>query len=154
MGVSPVCAVYFSPRGGCTEQVVQVIDRAQDRILVQAYSFTSRPIAEALERAHRRGLAVEVILDHGQRSDGRSVAQALLAAGVPVEFDAAHAIAHNKVIVVDGVTVVTGSFNFTQAAEERNAENLLVIQDRAVAQRYEDNWREHQRHSRQATAAN
>jgi len=63
------------------------------------------------------------------------------------KIDAQHAIAHNKVIIIDGETVITGSFNFTKAAEEKNAENLLVIRDKKLAERYTKNWQEHERHS-------
>jgi hypothetical protein len=63
-------------------------------------------------------------------------------------IDDKHAIAHNKVMVIDGRTVLTGSFNFTKAAEEKNAENLLVIEDAALAKRYADNWADHAGHSR------
>jgi phosphatidylserine/phosphatidylglycerophosphate/cardiolipin synthase-like enzyme len=66
---------------------------------------------------------------------------------IPVKIDAAHAIAHNKVIVIDEEIVITGSFNFTKAAEEKNAENLLVIRDKKLAERYTENWQEHERHS-------
>jgi phosphatidylserine/phosphatidylglycerophosphate/cardiolipin synthase-like enzyme len=50
-------------------------------------------------------------------------------------------------MVIDGQTVITGSFNFTKAAEERNAENLLVIQDADLARKYAENWRNHLKHS-------
>jgi phosphatidylserine/phosphatidylglycerophosphate/cardiolipin synthase-like enzyme len=63
----------------------------------------------------------------------------------PISFQ--HAIAHNKVMIIDGETVITGSFNFTKAAEESNAENLLVIRDKKLAERYIKNWQEHERHS-------
>ena len=62
-------------------------------------------------------------------------------------IDANHAIAHNKVIVIDGETVVTGSFNFTKAAQEKNAENVLIIRDPAVAAQYAQNWETHRQHS-------
>ena len=70
-------------------------------------------------------------------------------------IDDKHAIAHNKVMVIDGHVVITGSFNFTKAAEESNAENLLVIDDVDLAQKYAKNWQEHLAHSvpYQATAA-
>jgi len=58
--------VYFSPRGGCTEAVVENLNKATNSVLVQAYSFTSTPIARALVNAHQRGVKVEVILDRGQ----------------------------------------------------------------------------------------
>jgi phosphatidylserine/phosphatidylglycerophosphate/cardiolipin synthase-like enzyme len=69
-------------------------------------------------------------------------------AGIPTWVDGAHSIAHNKVMVIDGETVVTGSFNFTKAAEEHNAENLLVIhQTPELARLYADNWEVHRGHS-------
>jgi phosphatidylserine/phosphatidylglycerophosphate/cardiolipin synthase-like enzyme len=67
--------------------------------------------------------------------------------GIPTQIDSRHAIAHNKVMIIDGETVIPGSFNFTKAAEEKNAENLLIIRDKALARRYLDNWQEHAGHS-------
>ena len=64
-----------------------------------------------------------------------------------MKIDAQHAIAHNKVMIIDGEAVITGSFNFTKAAEANNAENLLVIRDRKLAERYIWNWQEHEKHS-------
>lgn len=144
---APVCDVYFSPRGGCTEQIVHAIGGATRQILVQAYSFTSPPIAQALIEARGRGVDVRVIVDKSQRSEDHTVADDLQAAGVPVLVDAAHAIAHNKIIVIDGQRVITGSFNFTKSAEERNAENVLVLRDAAISGRYARNWEEHAGHS-------
>ena len=62
-------------------------------------------------------------------------------------IDGKHAIAHNKIIIIDGQTVITGSFNFTNQAEDHNAENLLVIRDHGLAQRYLANWHDHEAHS-------
>jgi phosphatidylserine/phosphatidylglycerophosphate/cardiolipin synthase-like enzyme len=146
-GTSLPIDVYFSPQGGCTEAVVHELEAARASVLVQAYSFTSAPIAKALVDAHRRGVRVQVILDKGQRTEKYSSATFLLDAGVPTAIDAAHAIAHNKVMVIDGGTIITGSFNFTTAAEQHNAENLLVIRDRRLAETYAANWDAHARHS-------
>ena len=90
---------------------------------------------------------MEVILDKSQRTQKYSSATFLHNQGIPVKIDARHAIAHNKVMIIDGETVITGSFNFTKAAEENNAENLLVIRDKKLAERYARNWQEHERHS-------
>jgi phosphatidylserine/phosphatidylglycerophosphate/cardiolipin synthase-like enzyme len=139
--------VYFSPQGGCTEAVVDQLRHARSTILVQAYSFTSAPIAKALVEAHRRHVKVEVLLDKSQRTEKYSSATYIYNNGIPCYIDARHAIAHNKIIVIDGQTVLTGSFNFTKAAEENNAENLLVIHDRELADRYTQNWHEHRQHS-------
>ena len=139
--------VFFSPNGGCTEAVVENVGKAKLTILVQAYSFTSAPIAKALVDAEKRGVKVQVILDKSQRTEKYSDADFLLHEGVPTFIDAKHAIAHNKIIIIDSHTVLTGSFNFTKAAEENNAENLLVIDDAALAKKYTENWQSHLGHS-------
>jgi len=146
---APVWQVHFSPSGGATEAIIEALDHARSSILVQAYSFTSETIAQALARAHGRGVQVLVLLDKSQRTQKYTVAALLSHAGIPTLFDEAHAIAHNKVMIIDNRIVVTGSFNFTKAAEERNAENLLVISDVDLADRYTENWRSHQAHSEQ-----
>ncbi len=130
-GAVPV-EVYFSPSGGCTEAVVRELSAARSTVLVQAYSFTSAPIAKALVDAHMRGVQVQVILDKSQRTEKYSEADFLVNAGIPTFIDAQHPIAHNKVMVIDGQTVITGSFNFTRAADEGNAENLLEGARRAL----------------------
>ena len=144
---TPILKVYFSPRRGCTVAVIRELANAKTTIFVQAYSFTSAPIAKALVDAHKRGVKVEVILDRSQRTDKYSSSTFFFNKGISLRIDAQHAIAHNKVMVIDGETVITGSFNFTRAAEEKNAENLLVIRDKNLAERYSANWREHEKHS-------
>jgi phosphatidylserine/phosphatidylglycerophosphate/cardiolipin synthase-like enzyme len=143
----PPIEVYFSPKGGCTEAVVKELNAAKDSVLVQAYSFTSVPIAKALVDAHKRGVKIQVILDKSQRTEKYSSADFVQHAGIPIRIDDKHAIAHNKVMVIDGQIVITGSFNFTKAAEESNAENLLVIRDKEIADKYAANWKIHADHS-------
>jgi phosphatidylserine/phosphatidylglycerophosphate/cardiolipin synthase-like enzyme len=90
---------------------------------------------------------VQVILEKSQRTELYSSADFLPNQGVPTTVDANHAISHNKVMVIDGETVITGSFNFTKAAQERNAENVLIVPDRALAAWYTQNWQAHAQHS-------
>lgn len=139
--------VYFSPHGGCTAAIIQEIDRAKTEILVQAYSFTSQPIAKALLTAHNRGIKVKAIFDRSQKSDKYTSATFMANAGIPTYIDSAHANAHNKVMIIDRETVITGSFNFTKAAEEKNAENLLIIKSKDLTKPYTDNWNNHKDHS-------
>ena len=139
--------VYFSPRGGATSAIVQTIDDAKSTVLVQAYSFTSEPIAEALAKANGRGVDVQVLLDKSQRTQKYTATHLLIQAGISVLIDGSHAIAHNKIIIIDNETVIKGSFNFTKAVEERNAENLLIIRNKGLAILYIDNWRNHKSHS-------
>ena len=74
---------YFSPNGGCTQAVVSALSTAQKSILVQAYSFTSAPIARALVDAKKRGVDVQVILDKTNRSDRYTAATFLANEGIP-----------------------------------------------------------------------
>jgi len=144
---SDVEEVYFSPHGGCAQAIVDNLNWAEKYVRVQAYSFTSKPIAEALIAAYKRGVDVKVLLDKSQPHAKGCKIDMLVDAGIPVMIDKKHAIAHNKVIIIDGVTVLTGSFNFTTAAEDKNAENLLVIRDKVVARKYRNNWNSHSKHS-------
>ena len=144
---SPNWSVYFSPTGGCTEAIIKELNNAKTSVLVQAYSFTSAPIAKALLNAHKRGVRVDVLLDKSQRKEEYSSADFLVNSGIPTKIDAVHAIAHNKIMIIDGEIVITGSFNFTKAAEEKNAENLLVIRDKALVAKYTENWKLHADHS-------
>jgi phosphatidylserine/phosphatidylglycerophosphate/cardiolipin synthase-like enzyme len=139
--------VCFTPGGNCTELIVNAVGQAKTSILVQAYSFTSAPIAKALLDAYRRGVRVEVILDKSQRSEKYSSADFLANQGVPTMIDAEHTISHNKVMIIDNELVITGSFNFTKAAQEKNAENVLIIRDKALADQYSQNWQVHAQHS-------
>jgi len=143
----PAWHVYFSPNHGATKAVVDALNAAKATVLVQAYSFTSAPIAKALVEARARGVDVQVILDRRETGTKYSSADFVAHAGIVTLIDGSHAIAHNKVMIIDGDTVITGSFNFTTAAERQNAENLLMIHDRALAARYTENWRAHAAHS-------
>jgi phosphatidylserine/phosphatidylglycerophosphate/cardiolipin synthase-like enzyme len=139
--------VFFSPNGGCTKAIVSELGMAKSEVLVQAYSFTSRAIAEALLNAQKRGVSIQIILDKSNLSDRYSAADFTAHAGISTYIDAQHSIAHNKIMIIDNEVVITGSFNFTRAAEVKNAENLLVIRSKELAKIYRDNWREHKEHS-------
>ena len=143
--------VYFSPKGGAQDAIVKTIAKAKETIYVQAYSFTSAPIAEALVDAHKRGVKVVAILDKSQKTERYSGATFLANAGIPVLIDDAHAIAHNKVMLIDRKTLITGSFNFTKGADEKNAENLLIMENPDLARIYMENLEKHRKHSEEYT---
>lgn len=134
-------AVCFTPGQDCEGLIVSEISHARKSILIQAYSFTSTPIAKALVQAKQRGIDVRVILDKSQRSERYTGATYLLHAGIPLAIDEKPAIAHSKVFIFDQETVLTGSFNFTRAAQTKNAENLIVIKgDQNLVRLYTGNW--------------
>jgi len=143
-----VVGIYFTPPADVAAAVIEVIDKSKTEVLVQAYGFTHNGIAQALLRAHARGVSVKVLLDAKTDTSNRYVTDLLQAQQIPLRLDASHAIAHNKVIVVDAELVITGSFNFTNSAQTRNAENLLVLKSAGLADSYKANWQTHWNHSR------
>ncbi len=138
--------VCFTPPAGCGNLIAREIFRAESSLYVQAYSFTSETILTALVRAKQRGLKVEVLLDSSNLYDKDSKIELLKNAGIPVMIDKMAGIAHNKVIIIDKKKVITGSFNFTNAADNRNAENVLLIEDAGLAYRYLQNWLSRKKH--------
>lgn len=153
VGLQGHAQVAFTPGDDAGALVVETIARAKKQILVQAYSFTHRAIAEALVAARQRGVDVQIIADHDQDAHVATTQVGYLVAhGLPVWLDAMHAAAHNKVMVVDAgrpeARVITGSFNFTHAAQYRNAENLLILHGNPLlTEAYAANWRRHRAHS-------
>ena len=133
--------VCFTPGGNCTQLIVDKLNQAQESIFIQAYSFTSAPIAKAVVEAKRRNIPVYVILDKSQSPKNKySSAKYLLDNNIETYIDYKPSIAHNKVIIIDGKLLLTGSFNFTKAAQFHNAENLIIISDPAIAHLYLANW--------------
>ncbi len=142
-----VLGVYFTPPAGAANAIVKAIDNSQQEILVQAYGFTHNAIAQALLRAHGRGVSVRVLLDEKSTHTNRYVIDLLNQGRVSLREDGKHAISHNKVMVIDESVVITGSFNFTNSAETRNAENLLILKSVDLASQYKMQWQTHWAHS-------
>jgi phosphatidylserine/phosphatidylglycerophosphate/cardiolipin synthase-like enzyme len=132
--------VAFSPNGGATELVVKTVMSAHKSIRMAAYVFTSEPIAAALIEAHHRGVEIRIVVDGKESARGSNAIGRVVQSGIEVRADWHYATMHDKFIVVDGRTVEEGSFNYTSAAEKRNAENVVVLDNRGLAGRYVREW--------------
>ena len=133
--------VCFTPEQDCTKLITNLIYSAKKSVRLQGYSFTSYKIAHALKYDFVHGIDVKVILDKSNFYPGQySQAKYLIKNHVPVWLDSDLRIAHNKVIIVDGTTVETGSFNYTGSAQYHNAENVLIIHSKPLATAYLNNW--------------
>lgn len=121
--------VAFSPNEGSEELVVRAIASARSNIGVAAYSFTSPVIAKALLTAKKRGVDVRVVVDDNCNRSKASIAalNLIASAGIPTRTISRYAIHHDKYMVVDKMTVQTGSFNYSKAAAKSNSENVIVI---------------------------
>ncbi|HPP71229.1 MAG TPA: phospholipase D-like domain-containing protein, partial [Pseudothermotoga sp.] len=127
--------------------IVQQIDEAQKEIKIMIYSFTSDAIAQALLQALIRNVAVEIIIDEGNDKLRYSQTDLLRQNGIKVYIDGREIIHHNKVIIIDQEIVITGSFNFSKAAEQKNAENLIILKSAELASIYLANYELHKEHS-------
>ena len=141
--------VAFTPWDNAEAMIVDAIRQAKHQILVQAFNFTSRTLANALIAAKRRGVDVRVMADREQTFGGEaSRIPDLVRAGIPVMLEVRYQSAHNKVMVMDAgtadATVVTGSYNWSYAAQKKNAENVLILRHNPdIANAYAANWRRH-----------
>jgi phosphatidylserine/phosphatidylglycerophosphate/cardiolipin synthase-like enzyme len=143
----------FTPEDHADGMIIAAIDMAQRQVLVQAYGFSHRRIADALVRAQYRGVEVAVLVDQEQSGAALALMRNVARSGALVMIDPRHAAAHSKIMVIDHGTadcaVVTGSFNFTYAAQHHNAENMLILRGNPpLCEAYFNNWRRHHTHAR------
>ncbi|MHC4600533.1 MAG: phospholipase D-like domain-containing protein [Planctomycetota bacterium] len=142
-GKGPVIRAYFSPKGGVLDAVVNEIRRSNRRLDVGLYMLTAPKLAWEIVAAHQRGVEVRVILDE-RMTERWSELKTLKKHKVPTWLfhlkQGRNAPSppqfHHKFAVVDGETVITGSFNWTVTADQRNHENLLVVRDKDLATKY------------------
>ncbi len=139
--------VFFSPNGGAKAKIITEIEEAQQEIKMLAYLLTDEQIANALINAHKRGVDVQVILDKKMKKDKHSQAVPLAIAEIPTYIDSEHSTAHNKIIIIDGNKVLTGSYNYVPKAESANTENLLVITSEPLNKQYKEEFAKHLPHA-------
>lgn len=140
--------VFFSPEGGAERAILEAIRSSRKEILVAMYMFTSRPIAHALIQARARGVRVHILLDGRQKNSPRSQARWFEKRGMDIHYvylknrrgDERVAKFHHKYMVIDRKLVLTGSFNYTRAADQINHENLVLLYDRRVAHLFVKNF--------------
>ena len=146
-----ILAIYFTPPAGSAGGLIKHIDASKKTIKVMAYGFTAIPLSEALVKAHRRGVKVQLLQDEKSAGNNSDAVNQLIAAGIEVRSDGKHAIQHNKVMLLDDDIVITGSYNFTKSAEVRNAENIIILKSAYAAKRYADNWVAHWGHGEEVS---
>jgi len=130
----------FSRYEYCLSEILSNIKSAARYIYVMAYLITSDDIADALIDAHNRGVNVKVIIEKDMINISGSDYKKLKDAGIDVRVENTSYLMHHKVIIVDGKIVITGSYNFSRAAEDDNYENLLVITDPEIVSAYEQEF--------------
>jgi phosphatidylserine/phosphatidylglycerophosphate/cardiolipin synthase-like enzyme len=128
--------VYFSPEDGVAKYVLARLKAARNSIHFMAFSFTANTIADAMVAQAKAGLPVRGVFEAQNAGGSGAAFTRLKQGGVDVLQDGNCYILHHKVIVIDARTVITGSYNFTGSAEKDNDENLVIVDDPALARAY------------------
>jgi phospholipase D len=132
--------ICFAPNNGCDELIAREISKANQNIYVQAFSFTSDIIFKAILDKKQEGLDVKILVDKTASDATGSKIPAFKKHGIEVRIDKVKQFAHNKIILIDDNVVITGSYNFTNSAEKKNSENVVMINDREISKIYHENW--------------
>lgn len=128
--------VLFSPDDGVALRILALLRNAQRSIDLLAYSFTSDAIGEVLLERAQDQVKVRAVVEAGQVSAAGAETERLREAGLDIRLDGNPGNMHHKVIIIDDVIVITGSYNFTRSAEEHNDENVLILHDPEIADRF------------------
>lgn len=133
--------IFFSPRGGIAEEIIKQIDNAESYVDIAMYSFTYGPTAEAIIRAKNRGVTIRILMDKGRSQKKSSKHKFLLDNKIVIIQDRRSGIMHNKIAIIDGRILFTGSYNWSKAAEETNQENLLeFIDEKEIIKVYQERF--------------
>ena len=136
-------ALFASPLVDQTieQRIITEIDGAEEQVLIAMYWFTDDELGAAVVRAHQRGVAVYVLLDEGQDSEsaGREWPK-LVAEGVPAAVEHQAGFLNHKFVVIDQTTVITGSYDWSDMADENNFENVVIIDCAAIAAQFVDEF--------------
>ena len=132
--------IYFSPKGGCEDAIIKELAKAQNTIEIAMYSFTSRPIAQELDKLKVKNVKIRIILDKDQETQKYSKSRYFIQRGYEVKYDSGSGLMHNKFAIIDQKLLITGSFNWTAGAEHKNEENLLILDDPTLVQKYAERF--------------
>ncbi len=128
--------VYFSPDDGAARAILRELEGARLSIDLLAFTLTADPIAEALLEAADRGVRVRGVVEAVRADAVGSDVERLREAGLEIQLDTNTGNMHHKVLIIDRSIVITGSYNFSNSAEERNDENLMILYSEELARKF------------------
>jgi phosphatidylserine/phosphatidylglycerophosphate/cardiolipin synthase-like enzyme len=146
--------VYFTDPATAAQRsildtvILPALSRARRSIDVASFDLNVPAFVQALIDAHQRGVVVRVVVDddHGatilrpELNNGQAfdALKTLKAGGVPlVDGGRSNGLMHNKIIIVDGATLFTGSWNVSYNDTFRNNNNLLRITEPRLIANYQ-----------------
>ena len=132
--------VYFSLYDNPQKEIIKNINQAQAFINIAMYIFTDREIALPLVKARERGVKVRLYLDQDQVDYQYSQSRFLVQRGIKTRISFNNYIMHNKFAIIDNRLLLTGSYNWTFSANNRNDENLMVIDDPEIIEIFQNQF--------------
>ena len=136
---------FFSPGNNCKNAIIHHIKQAQETVEICVFTISDNEITEQIIATHKKGVSVKIITDDDKINDRGSDIRELYDAGIPVRIDGTKSLMHNKFCLVDKQIIITGSYNWTNSAANRNFENILVNNDfkavKSYQQEFEHLWK-------------
>ncbi len=130
---------YFCPEDNCEENIITLLNEAKERIYFMTYSFTSDKIGDEAIRNFYYNLDVKGIFDKSQAGSEFSEFNKMKELGMKVKVDEKKGLMHNKVFIIDNF-VVLGSYNPTMSGNKKNDENILVIRNKEITDKFVDEF--------------
>lgn len=144
MNQPSIAEAHFSPGEACRERISELIGEARQSIDVCVFTITDNRLAEPLMSAHARGTKVRIITDNYKADDRGSDVDRFVRAGLSVREDRSENHMHHKYALFDGELLLTGSYNWTRSAADRNRENIVIVNDarlvRAFGEDFDQLW--------------
>lgn len=133
--------IFFSPSNRCENSIIKLINQSEERIDVVVYAINNDDIVEALKKAQNRGVKIRILTDRLQASNKYSKVRELYNYGINIRVHSKHKIEHNKFAVFDNNVAMTGSYNWTNPATEKNSENcVFFFRDRDAIEKYQNRF--------------
>ena len=132
--------VYFSPKGGCPQAIIQTLQSAKKEVALALYQLSDGRIVEEITNATKRGVKVYAAFDGSVLERFREVVGTLIKSGVVVKVEYGQGLLHDKYAIIDSTIVITGSYNWTNQADNENYENLLIIKSKDLAKAFLENF--------------
>ncbi len=134
--------VCFSPSTCCEDNIVELVNGSRETIDIAIYAFTNQKIYDSLLLAKERGVKIRVVADKAQSKGKYSFVPKLQEAGFDVRIKKKVKIEHNKFGVFDKKFIITGSYNWTEAATKMNSENCVADKRKKIVAKYDKRFEE------------
>lgn len=135
--------VYFSPNGDCEKNTIELINKTTKQLDIAMYSLNNDNIILSLKQAQSRGVVIRILLDRGQAYNNTDETIDLIDSKLNIKIHSVNKIQHNKFAVSDQKQVITGSFNWTNAAQDFNEENCVFLDEQKIVDTYQKQFDNH-----------